>query len=145
MSIDDEDFVPATDEYIRQRIVHVLTIYPGISPSMLQVGIGTALGPKLWHPVMDRLKTIGRVVEGEVMAQTPGGRDLTYKTLTLVPQPILNGDGSVDISQCTPTNTSCKECGEFQFETPSGVTCKNGHGGTLPQAYPDAVGTEDHT
>lgn len=130
MSTEEDDFVPATEEYIRSRIVHVLTIYPGISPSMLQVGIGTALGPKLWHPVMDRLKASGRVVEGEIMAQTPGGRDLTYKTLTLMPgeqpQPILNTNGA---SQYTPTNTCCTECGEHQYETPSGITCANGHGG----------------
>ena len=133
MSTEEDDFVPATEEYIRSRIIHVLTIYPGISPSMLQVGIGTALGPKLWHPVMERLKASGRVVETEKMAQTPGGRDLTYKILTLgaegKPQPILDDNGDLDTSKYTPTNTCCSECGEFQYETPAGITCKNGHGG----------------
>lgn len=28
------------------------------------------------------------------------------------------------------TGTNCAECGAPQFETPSGVTCKNGHGGS---------------
>lgn len=84
MSETEEDFIPTTDDYIRARIIHVLTIYPGISPSMLQVGIGTALAPKMWHPVMQRLKDDGLVVETEVMAQAPShGRDLTYKKLTL--------------------------------------------------------------
>ncbi len=27
------------------------------------------------------------------------------------------------------TGTSCPECGELQYETPSGTTCINGHGG----------------
>lgn len=140
MSTVEDDFVPATEEYIRGRIIHVLTIYPGISSSMLQVGIGTALGPKLWHPVMDRLKASGRVVETEIMAQAPNGRDLTYKHLTLVPesQSILGVDltkaelnllADPDWSQLTPTNTSCSVCGEHQYETPGGITCQNGHGG----------------
>lgn len=29
----------------------------------------------------------------------------------------------------TTTNKRCAECGEPQFDTPSGLTCKNGHGG----------------
>lgn len=29
-----------------------------------------------------------------------------------------------------PTTTHCSECGEPQFGTPSGLTCKNGHGGS---------------
>jgi hypothetical protein len=31
-----------------------------------------------------------------------------------------------------PTDTVCSECGEKQFESPSGTTCSNGHGGALP-------------
>lgn len=80
----EEDFVPATDDIIRARLIHVLTIYPGISPSMLQVGIGTAISPKMWHPIMNRLKEEGIVKESEYMAQAPNGRDLTYKKLTIV-------------------------------------------------------------
>lgn len=93
MSNPEDDFVPTTDDFIRARLVHVLTIYPGISPSMLQVGIGTALSPKMWHPIMAKLKAEGFVQEEEVMSQAPNGRDLTYKKLTLV-QPVLNGSES---------------------------------------------------
>ena len=31
--------------------------------------------------------------------------------------------------EVTPTGTKCSMCGEDQFDTPSGVSCKNGHGG----------------
>lgn len=31
------------------------------------------------------------------------------------------------------TGTKCSECGEAQFESPSGITCVNGHGGVEPQ------------
>jgi hypothetical protein len=82
MSIETEDdFVQTTDQVIRDRLLHVLTIYPGISASMLQVGIGTAISPKMWHPVMAELKKTGQVYETEFAAKAPNGRDLTYKKL----------------------------------------------------------------
>jgi len=85
----DEDFVQTTDDFIRARLIHVLHIYPGISPSMLQVGIGTAISPKMWHPIMNKLKEEGLVKETEYMAQAPNGRDLTYKKLSLVDSTIV--------------------------------------------------------
>lgn len=35
------------------------------------------------------------------------------------------------------TGTKCSECGEPQFESPSGITCENGHGGVEPQGEPN--------
>lgn len=116
----EEDFVPLTAEgHIRERLIHVLHIYPGISPSMLQVGIGTAISPKMWHPVMDQLKAEGLVKETEVMAQAPNGRDLTHKKLSLIAQESLTG-------------TKCSICGQPQVNTYHGITCPNGHGGAAP-------------
>lgn len=83
---DEEDFVPVVESVIQERIIHVLTIYPRISPSMLQVGIGTAISPKLWHPIFNRLKAEGRIVESEYVARGPTGRDQTYKIVSLVTQ-----------------------------------------------------------
>lgn len=118
----EEDFVPTTDDVIRARLLHVLTVYPGISPSMLQVGIGTAISPKMWHPVMAKLKESGAVKEEEFMAQAPNGRDLNYKRLFAIQQ---------NRPENYPhTGFACSECGEPQFRTPSGDTCKNGHGGS---------------
>lgn len=34
------------------------------------------------------------------------------------------------------TGTYCSVCAEEQFETPSGVTCVNGHGGAPPEPVP---------
>lgn len=33
------------------------------------------------------------------------------------------------VKKTTPTGTTCSDCGEPQIETPSGVSCGNGHGG----------------
>ncbi len=82
---EDNDFVSITDELIKDKIVHVLTVYPNISRSMLQVGIGPAISPKMWHPILQLLKNEGRVVENEEEAKGPTGRDQTYKHLKLIP------------------------------------------------------------
>lgn len=83
---DEEDFVPVVENVIQERIIHVLTIWPKISLSMLQVGIGTAISPKLWHPVYQKLKAEGRILESEFVAKGPTGRDQTYKIVSLVNQ-----------------------------------------------------------
>lgn len=82
---EDNDFVSITDSLIKDKIVHVLTVYPGVSRSMLQVGIGPAISPKMWHPILDLLKNEGRVIETEEEVKGPTGRDQTHKHLTLVP------------------------------------------------------------
>lgn len=92
----EDDFVQTSDDVIRARLLHVLHIYQGISPSMLQVGIGTAISPKMWHPIMAKLKEEGLVKETEVMAQAPNGRDLTYKKLSLVMPAIATAPSDQD-------------------------------------------------
>ena len=81
----DTDFVSITEEMIHDKICHVLTIYPGISYSMLQVGIGPAISPRMWHPVMQKLKERGRVQEREQIVKGPTDRVQTYKHLWLIP------------------------------------------------------------
>lgn len=91
---EDNDFTSITEGLIRDRICHVLIIYSGISYSMLQVGIGPAISPKMWHPVIAKLKEEGHVVETENESQGPTGRSQTYKHLCYVanPQPIIARD-----------------------------------------------------
>lgn len=53
---EEEDFVRITEEFIRQKILHVTLVFgPKLSPSMLQVGIGTAIAPRMWHPIIEEL------------------------------------------------------------------------------------------
>lgn len=80
---DDDHFVSATDDLIEARIIHVLTVWPKLSPSMLQVGIGTALSPKMWHPILERLMSEGRIVKSELSGRGPTGRDQTFTILSL--------------------------------------------------------------
>ena len=80
---DESSFVSASDELIEARILHVLTVWPKLNPSMLQVGIGTALSPKMWHPVLERLIAEGKVVKYELSGRGPTGRDQIFTVLRL--------------------------------------------------------------
>lgn len=87
MSGDEEhDFVETTDSLIEDRIVHVLTIWPKINMSMLQVGIGTAISPKMWHPIFNKLLADGKIVRQEFVGKGPTGRDQSYIVVSLVPK-----------------------------------------------------------
>jgi hypothetical protein len=67
-----------TDELIRKKITHLLSIYPKVSPSMLQVGIGPSIAPAMWKPILAQLKDLGLVIETQLQAQTHTGRHQTY-------------------------------------------------------------------
>lgn len=81
----EDDFIPASDQVIRDKIMQTLSVYPQISPTMLQVGIGTSITPKMWHPVLDKL-----IDEGLVKKDTRSGvsavsgREQTYTIISLV-------------------------------------------------------------
>lgn len=46
---------------VRAKILGVLTIYPKISPTMLQSGLGPSLSPSIWRPVLSGLVDDGLV------------------------------------------------------------------------------------
>ena len=70
------------EDMIRKRILHVLWIYPKLSHSMLQIGIGTGFPPALWHPVLERLVKEGLVRRHQVRATNPVSmRDQVYTIL----------------------------------------------------------------
>ena len=92
MSNDEEDFIEVTNDLVEAKILHVLGIYPRLSHSMLQVGIGTGLPPKIWRPVLDRLEKEGKIKQYDVGSISPSGRDQIYhiiekvEKVTLVPE-----------------------------------------------------------
>jgi hypothetical protein len=72
---------------IRGKILQVLTHFPVLSPSMLQVGIGPGISPRVWRPELDKL-----VQEGKILRQEKGIEDLSgqYRTIIqiqLAPEP----------------------------------------------------------
>ena len=68
---------------IKAKIVHVLTIYPVLSPSMLQVGLGTSLPSYVWAPILEQMIQEGIVIREDVFKEHPSGRTFKYGTLRL--------------------------------------------------------------
>lgn len=86
MSDDEEDFVAITKELVRKKIEFALTHYPRLSPSMLQVGIGTGISPQFWRNILEEMIQAGQVRQEVFTAKFPNGRDQTLKILSLVPK-----------------------------------------------------------
>lgn len=77
------DIDDATQQEMEAKILHVLKIYPVISPTMLQSGLGAYVKPALWRPALEKLKAEGRVIEVQEGHQTPSDRYNTYSKLYL--------------------------------------------------------------
>lgn len=75
----------AEQQGIKEQILHVLKVYPGISPSMLQVGIGSHVKPAKWKPILAKLVDAKTVVRIERAFQTPSNNHRTYVKLVLHP------------------------------------------------------------
>lgn len=73
-----------TMDLVQQKILHVLSIYPRLSMSMLQIGIGTGIPPAIWHPALDTLIAENRVTSEYVKASSPvSGREQSYRVIQL--------------------------------------------------------------
>ncbi len=70
-------------EVIKTKILHLLKIYPVISPTMLQSALGPSTKPTKWRPCLKRLIDSGEVIEEQESMQTPTERYNTYSKLSL--------------------------------------------------------------
>lgn len=68
---------------VRDKILHTLTIYPGLSPSMLGIGIGTAIPSDVWKPILNQLEDEHLIKIARIVKETPGGRQQMYTVITL--------------------------------------------------------------
>lgn len=73
-----------SDQDIREKIVHLLSIYPIISPTMLQGGLGPYVKPKDWRPVLAQLIDEGIVQQVQETHLSPGGRYNAHNKISLV-------------------------------------------------------------
>ena len=76
MSIDEK-------ENVRERILHTLSIYPRLQPSMLHVGIGFHVEASVWRPVLNTMIDIGEVIQSTEQHTSPAGRLNQYTILSL--------------------------------------------------------------
>lgn len=83
LEADAVGLAPDSPEAIAQKIVHVLHIYPRLSPSMLQIGVGTGLKPSVWKPVLEQMISDGHVTRRFIQAETPSDRVQSYCIIEL--------------------------------------------------------------
>lgn len=69
-------------EEVREKILHVLSIYPKISPSMLQIALN--IKSATWRPVVDALVEEGLMKRSSLISPTPTGRHQSYIVLRRV-------------------------------------------------------------
>ncbi len=82
-----DDTVVVDTGNIKEKIVHMLTIYPLISPTMLQGGLGPYVKPRDWKPLLEVLIQEGVVVRTQEEVFTPNDRFNTYTKLSLASKP----------------------------------------------------------
>lgn len=80
-----ETVVHHTDKTIQEKILFILNLYEPLSPSMLQIGIGTSIPPSMWKPSYNALLRKGVIIERQETHETPTGRNNTYTFIELSP------------------------------------------------------------
>lgn len=71
-------------DVIRHKIKTVLEIYPKVSPSMLQIAIGSPKA-KLWKPVLAGMVEDGIVTTHTVVHLSAAGRPTSFTVISLNP------------------------------------------------------------
>lgn len=79
------------DKVIADKILHILESFPKISPSMLQISLGSGIPTALWQPILERLIAEGAVHRYQRTTQSPSGRAQVVTIISSQPD-----DGSED-------------------------------------------------
>ena len=74
---------PTDEPAIRSRVIHVLSLYPRLNHTMLQVGLGTGFPPRFWRPILLKMIQEGVIGQTEEMRTGPTGRYNMYTFLYL--------------------------------------------------------------
>jgi hypothetical protein len=70
---------PAT--LIREKILMLLQIYPRVSPTMLQAGLGPSLSPEIWRPVFNEMLADGTLIQ---FMEAPENTALRVRPFTVI-------------------------------------------------------------
>lgn len=81
------------DTVIEEKILYILENFPRVTPSMLQITLGSGLPTAVWHPVLERLIDEGAVFRCQRTSENPAGR---FETKTIISsEPITDDDENV--------------------------------------------------
>lgn len=78
------------NEQIRMKIIELLTVYPRMSPTMLQAGLGPSLAPAFWRPIYDGLIAEGSVVQYAELPPLSTRRTHPYTVIELTRVDVSN-------------------------------------------------------
>lgn len=75
---------------IGDKILYVLSLYPGISPVMLQMGLSPNVKARLWKPIMYEMIEQGLVRQETILAWSPSGQRRGYIKLYTTERGLVN-------------------------------------------------------
>lgn len=78
--------MPNSNQVIVDKIMHVLEHFPKITPSMLQISLGSGLPTVIWKPVLEELLEAEMLYRYQKTVKTPAGRTQTQTILSLHPE-----------------------------------------------------------
>jgi len=81
---EDNDTIMSEYELVAARIKHILQIYPRISPTMLQGGLGPQTKPEVWRPILEDMMQNNLVKQEVINSKSPLGRYNDYQVISLV-------------------------------------------------------------
>lgn len=78
-----------TIEYVQAKILYTLSIYPKLSHSMLQTGIGPGIAPTIWRPALAHMIEKRWIKEEQIQAKGVSGRANSPKVLSLTDEGMI--------------------------------------------------------
>lgn len=79
------------EQVVAKKILHILDHFPKISPSMLQISLGSGMPTAVWHPVLEQLIKEELVYKTQILSESPSGR---CETKTIISNAPINIDVS---------------------------------------------------
>lgn len=80
---------PAAEKTIREKILHILDNFPKVTPSMLQISLGSGIPTSMWHPVLDKLVAEETLYRYENEVRSPSGRYGVQTVISTDPKPTV--------------------------------------------------------
>lgn len=73
----------ANAKHIEDKILRLLAVFPKLSPSMIQIGIGSSMPATMWRPVLEDLVSRGQISRDTIIAPSGSGRTQNYTVISL--------------------------------------------------------------
>lgn len=70
------------EEVIKNKILFILSNFPKVSPSMLQIGLGSGLLTSVWHEVLEKMIADKIIFRYHKSVTSPTGRTQNQTVIT---------------------------------------------------------------